>query len=929
MGRRGADKAAATDALTTGAGAGLWRWLMVFLAGALCLVAVGVPAIGVVIAMLRHDPAGAGASLSETLTLVRLRNDGRLLARTIGVAILIGVVTAALAFPAAWSMRRLSPRLVALLVAPMLLPSYLVYASWGLLRSPGSWLGDVIARDAPTLAPIASRIQAVGGLSLWAWPVAAIVMGVAARRIDQGALDAMRLSSAPWWRRALMTLGAVRTGVIGAIGVTALLMIGSSVPLHVAEVETYAITIWRRLDETAGAPSVWWTASPLLLIALVMGWIVGGRVLGASSAEASHSEQPDTGVSRWWIAIAIAIWCLSTLAPLALFSANIREARALGEFWSLSSRGVGNALLIGAVVGVLGLFIAAGTSAGLSATPGSWMRRLTSLSLRIWLIGALIPGVLVGSAIHAASNHDLSAWLTDTRAGLALSHITRFGAVAALAGWWLAWMEPRELIDARRLAGPETLRSWLGASAPLQAGGLAAAAIGLTILSMHEIEATVMLAPPGHGNLAQHLLNNLHYLRVEELNVAGVYLIVGGLAIAATATLCAGRSARLLRRAAAPCLAALLCLVIVGCDDGSAVESRPINARAVLGEPGRSAGQFIYPRAITGDGERLWIVDRTGRVQSLTTDGHPIQSFMMPAFETGFPVGITWGPDGLLYIADTHQFRVMVFEPPDAAIQAGEAAPVRQWGEYGFEPGQFYYVTDVAIRTGADGRTPDRIYVGEYGGNDRISVFTGVGELLFTFGTYGSGEDAADIRFRRPQALLFDDERDELLIADSVNHRVGRFTPDGELIGWLGRPGARPGTGPGEFNYPYGLAMLPDRTLLVAEFGNSRIQRIDPASEVDAARGAEPAICLGLYGEPGRGDGQLAYPWGVTVIDGTVYALDSGNNRIIAFDPGRPRRITPRNSGQPNSDEMMDHALSPSSEPPDGGAQSQEALILQ
>ena len=112
----------------------------------------------------------------------------------------------------------------------------------------------------------------------------------------------------------------------------------------------------------------------------------------------------------------------------------------------------------------------------------------------------------------------------------------------------------------------------------------------------------------------------------------------------------------------------------------------------------------------------------------------------MPQFEKGYPTGISFSDEGLLYVADTHYSRVIVF--------TSTGKTVRQWGEYGEKNGQFIYPTDVAV---ADGK----IYVSEYGGNDRVSVFDPCGVFLFSFGSQGNSEG----QFSRPAALCADKER--------------------------------------------------------------------------------------------------------------------------------------------------------------------------
>jgi len=294
----------------------------------------------------------------------------------------------------------------------------------------------------------------------------------------------------------------------------------------------------------------------------------------------------------------------------------------------------------------------------------------------------------------------------------------------------------------------------------------------------------------------------------------------------------------------------------------------------VLGETGVYPGQFTYPRAIASDGAWLWVVDKTARIQQIDpATGRAGVWWRMPEFALGKPTGLTVAPAPgqggslvtALYVADTHYHRVMVYAiPSHMPDQPEEIEPVLlgQFGGFGEEDGRFIYPTDVAVLMGGGSRV-ERIYVTEYGGNDRISVFGPDYRFLFSFGEPGEGLEPRAVEFARPQSLVIDAERRELLVTDACNHRLGRFTLDGELIGWVG--------GAGSFNYPYGLELLDDLTVLVTEFGGSRVQRV----EVVGGRG------LGTFGSAGRGEGQVATPWAAAVIGNETYLLDSGNNRVL------------------------------------------------
>jgi ABC-type spermidine/putrescine transport system permease subunit II len=61
--------------------------------------------------------------------------------------------------------------------------------------------------------------------------------------------------------------------------------------------------------------------------------------------------------------------------------------------------------------------------------------------------------------------------------------------------------------------------------------------VGLAIaaLSVHEMESTVFVLPPGMSNLAQQLLDYLHYARDEQLSAAAINLLGSGVVIALVA----------------------------------------------------------------------------------------------------------------------------------------------------------------------------------------------------------------------------------------------------------------------------------------------------------------------------------------------------------------------------------------------------------
>jgi DNA-binding beta-propeller fold protein YncE len=295
------------------------------------------------------------------------------------------------------------------------------------------------------------------------------------------------------------------------------------------------------------------------------------------------------------------------------------------------------------------------------------------------------------------------------------------------------------------------------------------------------------------------------------------------------------------------CLSVFICgSILCGCRKAGEPE-------AIWCETGTGPDQVVYPRGIaySKDDDTFFIVDRVARIQHLDHKGRYLNEWQMPEWQLGKPVGLTVGPDGNLWVPDTHYHRVMVYTP--------DGKNIRSFGKLGNGPGEFIYPTDIAFDSAG------KIFVSEYGDNDRISVFDRDEKFLYQIGRFGQG----DGEFSRPQSMLI--EGDLIYVTDASNHRICVFKTDGTFVRNIGRCGSRPG----EFRFPYGLDQASDGNLIVCEFGNNRVQKIDK----------QTGAGLAMWGRAGREPGELAYPWGVAVDKrDRIVAVDAGNNRLQVFD---------------------------------------------
>ncbi len=300
----------------------------------------------------------------------------------------------------------------------------------------------------------------------------------------------------------------------------------------------------------------------------------------------------------------------------------------------------------------------------------------------------------------------------------------------------------------------------------------------------------------------------------------------------------------------------LLPFLLGGCApksvDDAPLQSRFFSRVEVIGQRGTALGQFNKPRSLAVDtNDNLYVVDMTGRVQKFSADGKFLLSWQMPQTDLGKPKGMACDRDGSIVVLEPHYQRVNHFSP------AGQL--VAQWGVRGTNAGQLTLPRAVAVNSRGD------VLVSEYTTVDRVQSFSGTNrQPRRCFGQHGAlaGE------FNRAEGLGLD-ARDNIYVADSCNHRVQIFSPEGK---WL-RSHGRAGAGVGELSYPYDVRVDTEGRQYVCEFGNSRIQIFD-------AQGQSVEILGGSGSAPGR----FSNPWSLALDSrGNLYVADAGNHRVQKF----------------------------------------------
>ena len=128
----------------------------------------------------------------------------------------------------------------------------------------------------------------------------------------------------------------------------------------------------------------------------------------------------------------------------------------------------------------------------------------------------------------------------------------------------------------------------------------------------------------------------------------------------------------------------------------------------------------------------------------------------------------------------------------------------------------------------------------------------------------GKGTENGQLDFPRGMAV---DSRGNILIADTNNNRLQRFSVNGIFLGVIGSKGE----GQGEFREPSGLAVDSDGNIYVADTGNRRVQKLKAdGTFLTEWRGAEPGFDA---------------PREVAIgSDNTIYVVDESRAEIVKFD---------------------------------------------
>lgn len=298
------------------------------------------------------------------------------------------------------------------------------------------------------------------------------------------------------------------------------------------------------------------------------------------------------------------------------------------------------------------------------------------------------------------------------------------------------------------------------------------------------------------------------------------------------------------------------------------------------GEEGVKPGQFNSPLGIAVDYEGFVYVADTNnsRIQKFSPEGKFINAYGKRGSDIGEldkPYALAITDIGDIYISDNQNSRIVKIDGQGQFLSA-KCNDGAQIGELHQPIGlTFDQEGNLFVADSGNHRIQKLNYEGLQNNTAYNKIETKQPGMIITpdntwnkkFPLHNEGPNAGE--FTTPWGVALSPAGD-VIIVDTCNHRLQKFSPEGDFIKQWGQVGSDRG----QFQFPTFAVIDQFGFILVADTGNNRIQKFDMEGNFKAQ-----------WGSPGYDKGQFNHPHGIAVSmnSGDVFITDTENNRIQRY----------------------------------------------
>lgn len=465
--------------------------------------------------------------------------------------------------------------LLGLTILPLIcMPSVYAYA-WLLVASSTDGLSQGLARLLGW-AGGAQIVHAAWVLSLWLWPVPALVLATAFQRVGRGAYRLALLDATPTVAILRGAWPAMRPAVFATSAAVAILAAtDSTVPPLLLTPDVWSVEISAKAAVAASRPC---PAGRLLLESWRMLIVLGALTLLAApgfrqmlrwgdepDVDAADAAAGPRRAATWTLFAYVAV---VTLAPLAVFFGSLAGGRydimeSFRRAFQELRRAAPGSIGCAAAAGVCSVLIA---SAALLAPRASRQARWVSRGVAaLVLLGAVLPPALSATALISfyssrfISPRDYWNLYDNTPVAWLGGLLVRYAFIPVCLAILLQRRAPVVLADQAAADTASGTHVLAAAGWPLVRRAVYACGLLVACLCLSEVQMSTVLQPPqwGGGSLAVVVDSHMHYGR-HNRTVAMAILMMAPAVLAAMVFPWAVRGARRVLRERGPATTATL-----------------------------------------------------------------------------------------------------------------------------------------------------------------------------------------------------------------------------------------------------------------------------------------------------------------------------------------------------------------------------------